>query len=118
MGWVWIKEHINRKIMGKNQTKPSTSFISRRTGIDRRWITTIAYHPERRSGEDRRSNQYHLFLAPIDSSDQNENDQGNSFPESHSADVSTNAEKSEGIISEQPFPRIPETASVDSEADD
>ena len=66
---VWIESFIYRKIMGKKQSSPSTSRISRRTGIDRRWIPSGDHHPERRSGKDRRSRQDRPFLAPLDAND-------------------------------------------------
>lgn len=50
---------------------PQASLISRRTGIDRRWIISKNHHPERRSGKDRRSRQRHDFLPPIEQEDEN-----------------------------------------------
>jgi hypothetical protein len=41
--------------MNKDQTNRPTALISRRTGIDRRWIPSSGHHPERRRNTDRRS---------------------------------------------------------------
>lgn len=41
--------------MNNKQTKLLTTLISRRTGIDRRWIPSSDHQPERRRGMDRRS---------------------------------------------------------------
>ena len=51
---------------------PSTS-VSRRTGLDRRWIPSPDHQPERRSGVDRRQSQQQppendLEPAPVKSS--------------------------------------------------
>ena len=104
--------------MGKKQTKPTSSpFISRRTGIDRRWITTVSYYPERRSGKDRRSTSDRSFLSPIDSEDQS--NKKKPFSDGHSSDDGlTEADTLEGTISEKPLPWIPETALVDRAGDD
>lgn len=102
--------------MGKNQTKPSTPPISRRTGIDRRWITTLGYHPERRSGKDRRSNQRRSFLSPIELNDQR--GQKNPFRDRHNSDESNRAEAPPGEFSAKPLSRVKETALADRAADD
>lgn len=103
--------------MGKKQTKPTSPLISRRTGIDRRWITTIGYYPERRSGKDRRLTSDRSFLSPIDYEDQS--DQKKPFSDSHSIDDGLiEADKLDGSISEKPLPRIPETALADRTAND
>lgn len=57
--------------MKNYQETPQPSPISRRSGIDRRWITSTDHHPERRSGKDRRSSQQHDFLLPIEPEDEN-----------------------------------------------
>ena len=115
-GRVWIETCINRTVMGKKQTEPTTPLISRRTGIDRRWITTIKYYPERRSGKDRRLTHHRSFLAPIDSEEQDVQKKPRS--DSLSNDGAAAVEKLEVSTSEEPLPRIPESAVVDSAADD
>ncbi len=55
----------------EKKEKPSVSIFSRRTGIDRRWIPSVGYHPERRKGKDRRHASKRSFPAPIDGKDEN-----------------------------------------------
>jgi hypothetical protein len=102
--------------MGNKPSKPSTPLISRRTGIDRRWITSIGYHPERRSGKDRRLTQYRPFLTPIDSKDQG--NQKNPYRDRQGRDVSTRPDESKDAFSEPPLSRTAETALVDRAVDD
>jgi hypothetical protein len=103
--------------MGKKQTKPTSPPISRRTGIDRRWITTAIFYPERRSGKDRRSTSDRSFLSSIDSEDQR--DHIKTFSDGYTSDDGlTEADTLEGAISEKPLPRSPGTALADRTGDD
>lgn len=52
--------------MKKNQTRKPTTLISRRTGLDRRWIPSVDHQPERRRGRDRRILRKRSFLEPIE----------------------------------------------------
>lgn len=115
-GRVWIELRINRKIMPKKQAKTSTPFISRRTGIDRRWITSIGHQPERRSGKDRRSTQHRSFLAPIESNDQNTKQ--TLFGDAPFNAISPEANASDGVDSEKYLSRHPEILAVDDAPDD
>jgi hypothetical protein len=51
-----------------NKDKPSTpsTTISRRTGIDRRWIPSANHQPERRRSSDRRTISNRSFLDPLE----------------------------------------------------
>jgi hypothetical protein len=101
--------------MGNNQTKPSSASISRRTGIDRRWIPSIGYYPERRRGKDRRSNQKRSFLTPIDSTD--EDSRNIPFPNDHSNRKWYDTNRSESVISEKSASRAPDTVLADEVSD-
>ena len=48
-----------------NKNKPSKK-ISRRAGIDRRWIPSTDHHPERRRSRDRRTIRNRSFLEPLE----------------------------------------------------
>lgn len=52
--------------MNKDPKSPKTPASSRRTGIDRRWVRTPEFFPERRKGGDRRAKQRQReFLPPL-----------------------------------------------------
>ena len=51
--------------MNKDQTNKPTTLISRRTGLDRRWIPSADHQPERRRGSGRRTIRKRSFLEPI-----------------------------------------------------
>jgi hypothetical protein len=55
-----------------NKNKPSKE-ISRRTGLDRRWIPSKDHHPERRRSRDRRTIRNRSFLEPLESNGAPEN---------------------------------------------
>jgi hypothetical protein len=57
--------------MSKPTTGDTKPAISRRTGLDRRWIPSPDHHPERRSGKDRRSRRKRAFLELIDLPEEN-----------------------------------------------
>ena len=61
-----------------NKKKPSNP-ITRRTGLDRRWIPAENHQPERRRSTDRRTNQNRSFLDPFESKGPEENSE--LFPE-------------------------------------
>jgi hypothetical protein len=42
-------------MMNDNQTNTPNTMNTRRTGLDRRWISSSGHQPERRRGKDRRS---------------------------------------------------------------
>jgi hypothetical protein len=48
----------------KNFQSPPVT-ISRRTGLDRRWITSAGHQPERRRGGDRRTQKKRSFTEPL-----------------------------------------------------
>ncbi len=48
-----------------NKDKPGKA-ISRRTGLDRRWIPSKGHHPERRRSRDRRTIRNRSFLEPLE----------------------------------------------------
>ncbi|BBO80639.1 hypothetical protein DSCO28_12050 [Desulfosarcina ovata subsp. sediminis] len=54
------------KRMNEDKDKQEPAFVSRRTGIDRRWIKSPGHWPERRRGGDRRKKQPRSFLQPLD----------------------------------------------------
>jgi hypothetical protein len=97
--------------MEKKTANPSIPFLSRRTGIDRRWITTIGHYPERRSGKDRRSAQHRSFLEPIDSDDQA--DRKIPFPDIVVNTASPQGNDSDDVATEKTAVRIPETVGSD-----
>lgn len=49
--------------MNDNQTNKSTVMNTRRTGLDRRWISSSGHQPERRRGKDRRSTGKRAFAG-------------------------------------------------------
>ena len=49
--------------MNDDQTNTPTSRNTRRTGLDRRWISSSGHQPERRRGEDRRSTGKRAFAG-------------------------------------------------------
>lgn len=49
--------------MNDDQTNTPTSTNTRRTGLDRRWISSSGHQPERRRGEDRRSDGKRAFAG-------------------------------------------------------
>lgn len=55
----------------KAQDSKPTPFTSRRSGIDRRWIHSPNYQPERRRRRDRRKIHQRGFLEPLASDNQN-----------------------------------------------
>ena len=55
-----------------NKNKPSKE-ISRRTGLDRRWIPSTDHHPERRRSRDRRTIRNRSFLEPLELNGVSEN---------------------------------------------
>jgi hypothetical protein len=57
---------MNRTTMTKAQTSKTTPVISRRSGIDRRWIPSQNHQPERRRGKDRRKTRTRSFLESLD----------------------------------------------------
>ena len=61
-----------------NRNKPSER-ISRRTGLDRRWIPSANHQPERRRSRDRRTIRNRSFLEPFESKGVEENSE--LFPE-------------------------------------
>jgi len=61
-----------------NRNKPSKR-ISRRTGLDRRWIPSVNHQPERRRSRDRRTIRHRSFLEPIELNGAAENSER--FPE-------------------------------------
>ncbi len=62
--------------MKKNKTSnPNT----RRTGLDRRWISSASHQPERRRSRDRRTIRNRSFLEPFESNVEEENSE--LFPE-------------------------------------
>jgi len=54
-------------------TKEPGNSISRRTGLDRRWIPSANHQPERRRSRDRRTIRNRSFLEPFESKDAPEN---------------------------------------------
>lgn len=52
--------------MTKDQSQRASNASSRRTGLDRRWIHSTGYQPERRCGKDRREQRKQSFLEPIE----------------------------------------------------
>ena len=62
--------------MKKN--KPRNA-ITRRTGLDRRWIPSANHQPERRRSSDRRTIRNRSFLEPLESKGAEENSE--LFPE-------------------------------------
>jgi hypothetical protein len=60
-------QRIDRMKMTKAQNNKSTPFVSRRSGIDRRWIPSQDHQPERRRGKDRRKVRTRSFLESLDS---------------------------------------------------
>lgn len=55
-----------------NKNKPNKE-ISRRTGLDRRWIPSKDHCPDRRRSNDRRKIKNRSFLEPIETNDTAEN---------------------------------------------
>jgi hypothetical protein len=55
--------------MNKKQTHPPTGGVSRRTGLDRRWIPSSDYQPERRRGKDRRAEKPRSFMESLELND-------------------------------------------------
>ena len=53
------------KTMKNDPTGKPNRLISRRTGLDRRWIPSADHHPERRHGQDRRTIRKRSFLQPL-----------------------------------------------------
>ena len=53
--------------------KKSDNPVSRRTGLDRRWIPSANHQPERRRRRDRRAIRNRSFLEPIDLNGAEEN---------------------------------------------
>jgi hypothetical protein len=49
--------------MNDNWTNTSTAMNTRRTGLDRRWISSSGHQPERRRGKDRRSREKRAFAG-------------------------------------------------------
>ncbi|MBC2711766.1 MAG: hypothetical protein HGJ94_12500 [Desulfosarcina sp.] len=51
--------------MNQDQTRKPTTLISRRTGLDRRWIPSADRQLERRCGRDRRTIRKRSFSEPL-----------------------------------------------------
>lgn len=97
--------------MGKEQINTSTPTMSRRTGIDRRWIASPGHHPERRSGKDRRLTHHRSFLEPIDSNDQSS--PNHLLFNVHPGIGAIDMQKPEGENPEKSLFQMPETALAD-----
>ena len=89
--------------------------VSRRSGIDRRWITSTGHRPERRSGKDRRSNQQHDFLLPIDPED--ENTEEITVTDAHGCDEEAAPIPLKRIFSEEEILLLPEITLTDKASD-
>lgn len=62
-------EHVPSKnkqgVMKNKATDQPSELISRRTGIDRRWIPCVNHQPERRRGKDRRHIRKRSLTDPL-----------------------------------------------------
>jgi hypothetical protein len=54
-------KNTNRITMNKDEASRPDTIISRRTGLDRRWIPSADHQPERRRGRDRRADRKRSF---------------------------------------------------------
>ena len=65
--------------MSQKKTHTSVLPVSRRTGIDRRWIASDDHRPERRRGRDRRTTRKRSLSDPLVSNEPDE--KRDPFPE-------------------------------------
>jgi len=57
-----LKEQLlSKDKINPRPNEPTAPAVSRRTGIDRRWIPSQNYQPERRGGKDRRATRKRSF---------------------------------------------------------
>ena len=59
------RQHNDRMTMKQKAISQASPSISRRTGLDRRWISSTDHRPERRRGGDRRAIQKRSFSEPL-----------------------------------------------------
>ena len=99
----------NRTTMNKRQTRNPHTIISRRTGLDRRWIHSADYQPERRRRGDRRAIRRRSVSEPLELGATAENRE--LFPEINLEESKPERKKPALSFDEKGFPGPPEAIS-------